>query len=191
MSSVSGGTGHFNRSFEILTDPVSGSVGLLLASPHSCIASIPRSACLRPHLSEITDRINQRLEDVKQSVRAGELPRNSDNLQCFHSPFIGASNSFAASCVRRSSLEETEIIYRKSARGRQALLGRCANFICGSCLSNFRAESRRQRMNRHRTIHILRAVWHHWIRAGRTKICEKGLQENRKGTTPRRQARTT
>ena len=46
-------------------------------------------------------------------------------------------------------------------------------------------------MNRHRTIHILRAVWHHWIRAGRTKICEKGLQENRKGTTPRRQARTT
>ena len=75
---------------------------------------------------------------MKQSVRAGELPRNSDNLQFFHSAFIGASNS-TASCVRRSSLEETEVIYRKSARGRQALLGRCANFICGSCLSNFRA----------------------------------------------------
>jgi hypothetical protein len=52
-------------------------------------ASIPRSACLRPHLSEMTDRVNKRLEDVKQSVRAGELPRNSDNLQCFHSAFIG------------------------------------------------------------------------------------------------------
>ena len=154
-------------------------------------ASIPRSACLRPHLSEITDRINKRLEDVKQSVRAGELPRNSDNYSVFTPRSLGASNSFTASCVRRSSLEETEIIYRKSARGRQALLGRCANFICGSCLSNFRAESRRQRMNRHRTIHILRAVWHHWIRAGRTKICEKGLQENRKGTSPRHQARTT
>ena len=37
-------------------------------------ASIPRSACLRPHLSEFTDRINKRLEDVKQSVRADELP---------------------------------------------------------------------------------------------------------------------
>ena len=44
-------------------------------------ASIPRSACLSPHLSEITDRINKRLEYVKQSVRADELPRNSDNLQ--------------------------------------------------------------------------------------------------------------
>jgi hypothetical protein len=32
---------------------------------------------------------------------------------------------------RRSSLEETETIDRKSACGRQALLGRCANFICG------------------------------------------------------------
>src|ERR1035438_1888765 len=148
-------------------------------------ASIPRSACLRPHLSEMTDRINKRLEDVKQSVKAGELPRNSDNYGVFTPRSLGASNSFTASCVRRSSLEET------SARGRQTLLGRCANFICGSCLSNFRAESKRQRMNRHRTIHILRAVWHHWIRAGRTKICEKGLQENRKGTSPRRQARTT
>jgi hypothetical protein len=93
--------------------------------------SIPRSACLRPHLSEMTDRINKRLECVKQSVRGGELPRNSDNLQCFHSRSLGASNSLTASCVRRSSLEETEMIYRKSARGRQALLGRCANFICG------------------------------------------------------------
>jgi ribonuclease I len=27
------------------------------------------------------------------------------------------------------------------------------------CLSNFRAESRRQRMNRHRTIHILMSLW--------------------------------
>src|SRR5262249_2470305 len=44
-----------------------------------------------------------------------------------------------------------EIIYRKFARGRQALLGRCANF---------RAESRRQRMKRHGTIHFLRALWH-------------------------------
>ena len=123
-------------------------------------ASIPRSACLRPHLSEMTDRINKRLEDVKQSVRARELPRNSDNYSVFTPRSLGASNSFTASCVRRSSLEETEIIYRKSARGRQALLGRCANFICGLCLSNFRAESRRQRMNRHRNIHILRALWH-------------------------------
>jgi len=74
---------------------------------------------------------------VKQSVRARELPRNSDNYSVFTTRSLGASNSFTASCVRRSNLEETEIIYRKSARGRQALLGRCANFICGSCLSKF------------------------------------------------------
>ena len=52
-------------------------------------AGIPRWACLRPHLSEMTDRMNKRLEDVKQSVRADELSRNSDNLQYFHSAFIG------------------------------------------------------------------------------------------------------
>ena len=40
-------------------------------------------------LSEITDLIDERLEDVKQSVRANELPRNPDNLQCFHPAFIG------------------------------------------------------------------------------------------------------
>jgi len=33
-----------------------------------------------PQLSETTDRISKRLEDVKQSVRTDELPRNSDNL---------------------------------------------------------------------------------------------------------------
>ena len=33
-----------------------------------------------------------------------------------------APNSFTASCVRRSSRGETEIIHRKFARGRQALL---------------------------------------------------------------------
>ena len=30
-----------------------------------------------------------RLEDMKESVRAVELRRNSDNLHCFHSAFIG------------------------------------------------------------------------------------------------------
>jgi YbdK family carboxylate-amine ligase len=31
----------------------------------------------------------------------------------------------------------------------------------------------------------------HWIRAGRTTRCGKGLRENHKGTSPRREARTT
>ena len=123
-------------------------------------ASIPRSACRRPHLSEMTDRINKRSKEVKQSVLGqANSPGTRTTYSVFTPRSLGASNSFTASCVRRSSLEETEIIYRKSARGRQALLGRCANFICGSCLSNFRAESKRQRMNRHRTIHMLRALW--------------------------------
>jgi hypothetical protein len=30
----------------------------------------------------------------------------------------------------------------------------------------------------------------HWIRPGKTTRCEKGLRENHKGTSPRRQART-
>jgi hypothetical protein len=40
---------------------------------------------LSPAVSEMTDRIIQRLEDVKQSASANGLPGNSDNLQCFHS----------------------------------------------------------------------------------------------------------
>ena len=44
------------------------------------------------------------------------------------STFIGALNSFTASRVRRSSRGETEILHRKFARDRQALLVRCANF---------------------------------------------------------------
>jgi hypothetical protein len=45
-----------------------------------------------PHMLKLTHY--QRLEDVKQSVRLGELPRNSDNLQCFHSAFIGGLQFF-------------------------------------------------------------------------------------------------
>jgi hypothetical protein len=49
----------------------------------------------------------------------------------------------------------------KFTRDRQALLGRCAHFIGGSCLKQCnRAESRRQRMNRRRTIHFPGAMWH-------------------------------
>src|SRR5437660_586817 len=36
-----------------------------------------------------------------------------------------------------------------------------------------------------------RLVGTHWIRPGKTTRCEKGLRENHKGTSPRRQARTT
>src|SRR5580704_3288376 len=47
------------------------------------------------------------------------------------------------------SREETEIIHRKFARGGQALLGGGANF---------RAELRRQRINRHGATHFPRAL---------------------------------
>lgn len=36
------------------------------------------------------DGCSERSEDMKQSVRADELPRNLGNLQCFNSAFIGA-----------------------------------------------------------------------------------------------------
>jgi hypothetical protein len=66
-------------------------------------------------------------------------------------------------------------------RYRQALLVR---------YTNFRAASIRQRI-KHGTVHFLRVLWPYWICAGRTTRCEKGLRENQKRTSPRRQARTT
>jgi hypothetical protein len=53
------------------------------------IGDLMRSPCLRPRMSQMTDRINKRLEDVKQLFRADEFSRSSDNLRCFHSAFIG------------------------------------------------------------------------------------------------------
>jgi hypothetical protein len=61
---------------------------------------------------------------------------------------------------RRSRREETRIVYRKFARGRQALLGRCVDFIWESCLSNFRVELRRQRRKQASHYPFSKALWH-------------------------------
>src|SRR5215472_2587195 len=68
-----------------------------------------------------------------------------------------------------------EIIHREFARGRQALLGRCANL---------RAESRRQRMNRPGTIHFLRALWHPLDSRLKDYDMRKGFTRRPRGDEP-------
>ena len=71
---------------------------------------------------------------TQQCNNSHEMAARNDSTFCAGLPIsLGASNSFTAFCVRRSSIEKTQIIYRKPARGRRAVLWRCANFICGSC----------------------------------------------------------
>jgi hypothetical protein len=64
---------------------------------------------------------------VKQSVRLDELPRNSDDLQCFHSALIEGSYFFHGFLRAKIQSRGDRIIYRKVTRGRQTLLGACAN----------------------------------------------------------------
>ena len=65
-----------------------------LPVPWRLCASIPRSPCLRRHVSEMMDRINKRSEDVKQSVTAAdEIQGTRTTYRVFNrrsSAFIGA-----------------------------------------------------------------------------------------------------
>jgi hypothetical protein len=154
-------------------------------------------ACLRPLPAQLPvrcarsgyERVLRRLSTCSFSFRVaghsdamldqfpGSIPMRSLTER---DAWLAAEITFG--CLDGDAREGTE-----SARVRHRENGR-AGHTSGEDVGHkrFTAESRRQRTGRHRIVRIMRALCTHWIRAGRTRICEKGLHENRTRTSPRR-----